>query len=462
MELTLREIAYACSGKLAKEEPGTKISGISTDSRTLVEGEFFIPIKGEHFDGHDYISTAYKKGAVGAITQNPEHLNKFNKNIILVEDTLEALNKIAYYYRKKFNIPFVAVTGSTGKTTTKDMITDVLSQKYKVLKNIGSYNNKIGLPLTIFKLDDSYQLGVVEMGMSGFGEIAHLAKIVEPEIAIITNIGLSHIEKLGSVENITKAKSEILECLKEGGTAFINADDSNLVKLKEKFSKTKFKTFGINNGDIKAFNIKTCNHRLITFNTKFNDAIYEFEIRIPGLHNVYNALAAISVGLEFNLTPNQIKTGLKKFKSPKMRLEIVNGIKDCIIINDTYNASPDSMKAAIDVLHEIKAQKKGRAIAVLGDMLEMGDWGADAHKELGIYAAQKGIDVLITVGELAKHIATAAEEYGINTGCIFAFNSNFDAVNKIDEICKNNDVILVKGSRGMKMEEIVHSLTNGR
>lgn len=462
MKLTLREIAFACSGKLIKEEPHTKILGISIDSRTLDKGDFFIPIKGERFDGHNYISNAYQSGAVGTITQNPEHLREFDKNIILVEDTLKALNDIACYYRKKFDIPFIAVTGSTGKTTTKDMIADVLSIKYKVLKNIGSYNNKIGLPLTIFQLDDSYEICVVEMGMSGFEEIAHLSEIVEPEVAILTNIGLSHIEKLGSIENITKAKSEILEGLKEGGTAFINADDPNLLKLKGKFSNIKFKTFGMNNGDIKADNINSYGHRYITFNAKFNDSVYEFELKIPGLHNVYNALVAIMIGFEFGLTSDEIKMGLSNFKSPKMRLEIVNGIKDCIVINDAYNASPDSMKAAIDVLRAITVQKKGRAIAVLGDMLEMGEWGADAHKKIGNYAAQKGIEILITVGKLAKYINYGAKEFGINEDRMFAFNSNIDAVNKLNEIFKSNDIILVKGSRGMKMEEIVYSLTSGR
>ena len=462
MKLTLNEITSSCSGRLINEEYEGAIKGISIDSRTIAEGEFFVPIKGEKYDGHDYIVNAYENGAVGTLTHNPEYLDKSYRNVIMVEDTLKAFNDIAFYYRRKFNIPFVAITGSTGKTTTKDMVANVLSQKYNVLKNTGSYNNNIGLPLTIFRLKDEHEIAVVEVGMNNLREIAYLSKIVEPHIGVITNIGLSHIERLGSVENIIKAKSELLEGLDKEGVVFINEDDSNLLKIKENYPRIKFKTFGINHGNIRANKINTISHNRVAFEVEYNNITNDFHLNIPGLHNVYNALAAISLGLEFNLTTDEIKTGLSKFTTSEMRLEIIDGINGITIINDSYNACPDSMRAAIDVLHEFKIRKKGRTIAVLGDMLEMGKWGIPSHRELGKYLGDKKIDGLITVGNKAKHIAISGKESGIDEKMIFIFNSNKEAINKLKDICNENDIILIKGSRGMKMEEIAHSLINGR
>lgn len=463
MNLTVDEVVKACRGKFIKGNPQESILGISIDSRNIMPGELFIPLKGERFDGHDFITEACKRGAAGSLTSNLESVKGCEGSIILVEDTLSALQDIAHFYRKKFPIPFIAVTGSTGKTTTKDLISKVLSQRFNVLKTTGNLNNQIGLPLTLLKLNSQHQIGVVEMGMSGFGEIARLTKIVNPRIAVLTNIGLSHIEKLGSVENIAKAKSEIFEGLEQNGKAFLNADDIHLLEMRRKFPHIEFKTYGIKNGDIRAVNIVSSGQKGITFDIVSDERTeYGFILKIPGVHNVYNALAAVSVGFEFGLNPDEIQAALRDFKMSKMRLEITEE-KDSnlIIINDAYNASPDSMKAALNLLQEISSQRGRRAVAVLGNMLEMGTWGPPAHREIGRFVAEKGIDYLITVGDVAEYIAAGAKEGGMPGDMVFSFKTNMEAIKKLEEIKKEYDIILVKGSRGMKMEEIVHYLSCG-
>lgn len=451
MILSLKEIIDATGGKLLSGDINSTISGVSTDSRTINEGELFIPLKGENFDGEMFIEDALKIGSA-SLTESINYVSNNNKPIIFVDNTKDALHKIAKYYREKFQIPFVAVTGSSGKTTTKDMIYDVLSMKYNVLKTQGNFNNEIGLPLTIFRLNKDHDMAVVEMGMSGFGEIRRLKNIAGPNIAVYTNIGVAHIEKLGSRENILKAKSELVEDFKEGYTVILNADDDMLVKLTDK-KGPQYITYGIDNGDVKAFDI-VLKEESIKYKVIIDGYTMDVELNVPGKHNVYNSLAAICIGIKFGVNKEDMRKALANFQPSAMRLNIidVSGLK---IINDAYNANPASMKAALSVLKEYKDRRK---IAVLGNMLELGDYSDLAHEEVGKYVKDENIDVLITVGDFASKIAEGAIKNGMDAKNVMICKNNVEAIELIKEIRNDNDVFLIKGSRGMKMEEIVKFL----
>ncbi len=456
-KLSCREILEATGGKLISGDDSKFFLHISTDSRKIAAGDLFIPIVGEKFDGHVFINSALEQGAVGAITQKEIQISS-DKTLILVDDTLKALQKIASYYRERFSIPFVGITGSVGKTSTKDMIASVLDQKYRVLKTQGNFNNEIGLPLTIFNLESIHEVAVIEMGMSGFGEISRLTAIARPDIAVITNIGLSHIEKLGSRNNILKAKLEILEGLDEDGLVVLNGDD-DLLSLQ--IGKLGYRTvsYGLSdNNDYQARNVENLGEEGTRFNIELSNELYTIHVPVPGIHNVYNALAAIAVAIELGVAIEKAIDGIKEFCPGNMRLNIINrnGIK---IINDAYNASPNSMEAALNVLFDIK--QEGRTVAVLGDMLEMGDWAPDAHRGVGKYARDKGIDYIITVGKAAADIANGALEGGAAKDCVKIFDSNQKAIELLKGFLKQGDTVLVKGSRGMKMEQIVEALQVG-
>jgi len=452
--LKCREIIEATNGKLISGNTDTVFKGVCTDSRKINEGDLFIPIVGSNFDGHDFINAALQGGALGTVTDREISIAG-DVVVIKVENTTKALGDIAAYYRQKFHIPFVGITGSVGKTSTKDMIASVLEQEFNVLKTEGNFNNEIGLPLTLFKLESSHEAGVIEMGMSNFGEISRLSLISRPDIAVITNIGMSHIEKLGSRQNILKAKMEILEGLNKNGLVILNGDDNLLYGLK---GLLPFRTvfYGMEEGlDYQAYNIETAGEKGTRFRITIGNDDYGVFIPVPGVHNVYNALAAIAVGIELKIPVNKIIKGIEAFVPGKMRLNIIssNGMK---IINDAYNASPHSMKAAIDVLKEIAGTS--RSIAVLGDMLEMGDWALGAHVEVGEYAFLSNIDYIITVGENAKNIAHGSIKAGMQPDRVFSFKNNKESIAFLKGFVKAGDTILVKGSRGMKMEEIAESL----
>jgi len=454
--LKCSEIIGAVGGTLLSGNSETVITGVSTDSRTISAGDLFIPIAGARFDGHDFIAQAFERGAAACLAHKKD-IPDVSGTVIKVTDTLKALGDLASFYRKKFNIPVVGITGSVGKTSTKDMVAAVLSQQYRVLKTEGNFNNEIGLPLTMFNLDSSHQCAVIEMGMSGFGEISRLSKISLPDIAIITNIGLSHIEKLGSRQNILKAKMEIMDGLSKKGVVILNVDDQLLSGMRNLLPyKTIF--YGLeDDADYQAFDIKTAGEQGTYFKIEINNKTYEVHIPVPGIHNVHNALAAIAAGIELKVPVEKIIKGIGEFTPSKMRLNILsfNSIK---IINDAYNASPQSMEAALGVLKDIAGNRK---IAVLGDMLEMGSWADKAHKDVGKFAFESGVDILITVGENGRNIAKGALESGMSPEKVHECENNGEIVKLLESFITNGDVILVKGSRGMKMEEIVEQLTAG-
>ncbi len=443
---TLKEAALAVGGKVLPKFENIVVESVSTDSREIKGGALFIPIKGENFDGHDFIADCIKKGAAGCFSQIPQ---KDDIPCVLVEDTKKALRDLAEFYIGQFNIPKCAVTGSVGKTTTKDMIASVFSQHFKTLKTQGNFNNDIGLPRTVFGIDRTTEAAVLEMGMNHFGEIHNLSKIVHPSIGVVTNIGVSHIENLGSREGILKAKMEILDFMQDDGVLILNGDDSYLRIVRT--DKRKIYC-GIDNPcDVYADNIVNDGLESTLADIHKGDVCFRVKIPVPGRHMVMNALVAAAAGFELGLAPEEIKAGIENFEPTKMRMDIIsgNGIK---IINDVYNANPVSVKAAIDVL----AGADGRKVAVLGDMFELGEFSSLMHKDVGNYAGQSGIDVLIAIGKDSKYIYDGAKEKGMEE--CFYYETQDEFLEKgISEISKG-DTVLVKASRGMKLEKTVDRL----
>ncbi|HEX9061237.1 MAG TPA: UDP-N-acetylmuramoyl-tripeptide--D-alanyl-D-alanine ligase [Clostridia bacterium] len=455
-KLTCSDVLKATGGTLVCGDEGTEIMGVSTDSRNIRSGDLFIPIKGEKFDGHDYIEKSLEVCDASLTHIDTGEIS--GKVIIKVDDTLKALGALAAYYKNMHKIPFVAVTGSVGKTSTKDMIASVSSMRYNTLKTSGNFNNEIGLPLTLLRLEDSHEAGIIEMGMSGFGEISRLSKIVNPDVAVITNIGMSHIEKLGSRQNILKAKLEIIEGMNSDGTLILNGDDHLLYGLKD-LLKIRTVYYGMEEGhDFQAFNVESHGEKGTYFEIALGRKDFKVHVPVPGIHNVYNALAAIAVGTMLNVPDDLIVKGISQFTPGKMRLDIIskNGIK---VINDAYNASPQSMEAAMQVLHDMGTG--ARTIAVLGDMLEMGDFAQKAHEEVGKFAVGQEINYLVTFGGESAFIASGAAKSGMTRENIYSFTDIGEIKSFLKSFIKEGDIVLVKGSRGMKMERIVEHLTEG-
>lgn len=454
-DLKIKEIIKVTKGELIQGNEESICKSYSKDTRTIQEGDTYIAIKGEKFNGNQFWKQAIEKGAktliISEIQYKKEEIEKYKElNIIKVEDTLEALYKIAELKRSKYQIPVIAITGSVGKTSTKDIVANVVSKKYKTLKTIGNNNNNIGLPFTILKLQDEEAM-VLEMGMNHLGEIRILTNIARPDICIITNIGTSHIGNLGSRENILKAKLEILEGTKEP-IIIINNDNDLLHKWQEKNKEQKnIITYGIQEkSNINAKNIKLeGNKSEFTCNLEKD----ELQITVPvgGEHFILNALCAVSVGKALKVEADKIIKGIESFKLTKKRMDITelkNGVK---IVNDAYNASLESMQASLKYLSEFKNSRK---IAVLGDMLELGEYSQKLHEEVGKKVYQYKIDILMCSGENAKYIAKQAKEAGMLEENIYYLENKGEIVNKLKEIMQPKDVILLKASNGMRFFDI--------
>ena len=457
MDLSIEEIQKACNGRLISGNKSEIVEGFSKDTREIKDGYIYIGIQGENFDGNSYYKQAIENGAIGCIIE--EHYEKNidletvkNKNIIIVKNSIKALQDIATYRRAQYSIPVVAITGSVGKTSTKDIIASTLSQKYKVLKTEGNNNNHIGLPLTILKLKDQ-EIITVEMGMNHLGEISLLTEIAKPNVCVITNIGTAHIGNLGSRENILKAKLEIIEGMDKNGIIIINNDNDLLHKWAEENKQNyNIKTYGIHNkSDYMAYNIKE-QETSVEYDINLKGEMYKIKVPVSGEPFVYNSLCAIAVSEVCNIEINQAIKGISEFELTKKRMEILK--KDSItIINDSYNASYDSMKAALEYL---KITAGNRKIAVLGDMLELGEFEQELHEKVGEEVAKNKIDILITIGERAKHIARKAQEMGAKT--IYTYDNNKQAAQNIKSILKPNDTILFKASNSMKLSNIINEI----
>lgn len=433
-----------------------EITGISIDSRNIKEGELFVAIRGDRFDGHDFVPEAMRKGAWGALVERSTLELKYErlgglKNILPVEDTLFSLQEMSHLHRKKYSIPVIGITGSNGKTTTKEMVAGILKQKGLVLKNEGNLNNHIGVPLTLLKLEARHRAAAVEMGMSGSGEIDLLARLVHPDVGVITNIGPAHLEFLGTMDMVAEAKAELLGHIKPDGTAVINADDRYFEALKKKCCG-RVLSFGIDKkADVRAGGIRQ-GKDYTDFTLMVPAAKTDVRLRAVGRHNIYNALAAAAAATAVGMSIDAVQNGLNDFAPVAMRSELKLA-KGRTVLADCYNANPGSVKAALETLITLRAGT--RFVAVLGDMLELGDAGAEEHREVGRTAARLGVNVIITVGTLSKHILEGASEAGMPPASLFAAASHSEAAHLLRDQSKAGDVVLIKGSRGIKMEKIL-------
>ena len=457
LSLKLKEIVEAVDGKIMQGNPEHVVNNLTIDSRRVKPGDLFFAIVGENNDGHNFIPEAVDNGAKVVITSRS--IKPYSGvAIVLVRDTTLALQDLALIVRERIkDLKVIGITGSAGKTTTKDIMASIISQEKKALKSKGNFNNEYGLPLSILDLEGSEEVAILEMAMRHKGDISRLAEIAKPEIGVITNIGPAHLENLKTIENVASAKSELLTGLKAGGIAVLNYDDEYIREMVNKFKDLNKITISLKDEavDYYADQIEFIkNGEESRFRVHEEDDSYTLEMDRAGEHNIYNALAAIAVARVLDISWDSIKNGLKDIEVTELRQEIRNldGVK---IINDSYNANPLSMKAGIDSLINIEGDRK---IAVLGAMLELGRIENAAHREIGKYLYKNGIDVLVGVGNMGEFIAEGAIEAGMAEQNIYVYKTNEDAASFLNNIMKSGDAILVKGSRALEMEEIVDLL----
>jgi UDP-N-acetylmuramoyl-tripeptide--D-alanyl-D-alanine ligase len=452
-------IAAMCGGELlAPGAADTAIAGVVTDSRKITPACLFIPLSGDNFEGHDFGAAALASGAAGILWQRDKGPAPEGA-VIAVDDTLIALQTLATAYLAQVSPKVVAITGSNGKTTTKDIVTALLETQYKVHKTQGNFNNHIGLPLTILSMNEDTEIAILEMGMSSRGEIALLASLANPDIAIITNIGESHLLQLGSRTEIARAKLEITSGLKPGGLLVYNGDEPLLEEVLAEGSLTlpegmKTFRFGVSE-DNDDYPTGIMAHDGGTTFTSFNHEGRAFTLPLPGRHNVINSLAALAVARHYGISDDHIEAGLGQLKLTGMRIEVITAPSGITLLNDAYNASPTSMKAAIDVLQSMKGN--GLRIAVLGDMLELGPDEEQFHAEIGAYLDPERTDLLFTYGPLSEHMAKAAAEK-LGSDRVFSFTDKAALTSLLSTKCSPKDIVLFKASRGMRLEEVLQSL----
>jgi UDP-N-acetylmuramoyl-tripeptide--D-alanyl-D-alanine ligase len=458
---TGHDLIDATGGELLCGNRDDIFSGISIDSRDIQPGELYVAIIGETHDGHSFINDTLGRGVNGLIVDK-NHADEFlslrsmdrDVSCVAVEDTTKALGKLAFFQRKRAGVTVTAITGSSGKTTTRTMISRVVEQKFSILSTIGNFNNEIGLPLTLLRLGENHEQAVVELGMNHSGEITKLAKICQPEIGVITNIGPAHLEGLGSIEGIMNAKGELLAEIKPGGTAILNADDSRVLKLSERRNE-KILFYGFSEkADIQGASLRITGNK-----TKFLIRFPETEIQVIlnacGDFNVSNALSAAAVGYSLGLSPAEIRDGIEAFQPIKGRMNIISTKSGITIVDDTYNANPDSVKCAITAFQSLR--KEGRGILVLGDMFELGNESKKLHQEIGGFVAESGITSLYVTGNYAETVAKGAKGNKMDEKQIFIGVVD-DIILQLKESLVLGDWLLVKGSRAMKMERIIEGL----
>ena len=432
-----------------------EITGVSIDSRTVSAGELFVALRGDRFDGHDFVAAAVRRGAWGALVERsalgarPGVLDGPG-NVIPVDDTLLALQEMSLIHRRKFSLPVVGITGSNGKTTTKEMLASILRRRGPVLRNEGNLNNHIGVPLTLLRLREQHRAAVIEMGMSGLGEIALLTRLAQPEVGVITNIGPAHLQFLNSTDTVAQAKGELLQGMRPGGTAVLNADDRYFGALSARFAGRTV-TFGIDRpADIRAADIEQQQDGTAMTIEAQRETV-RVRIRTLGRHNVSNALAATAAATVLGAPLDLVRSGLEDFLPVAMRSEL-RDVKGTRVLADCYNANPASVRAALETL---AAMGGARSVAVLGDMLELGAAAVEAHREAGRAAAALRIGELIAVGPLGRHIAEGAMAAGMARGQVHEAETPSQAAVILRGLARPGDAVLVKGSRGMKMETVL-------
>ena len=452
--ISIDEILHITRGELLQGNRSLAITNVAIDSRKIKNNYLYVPIGGETNNGHDYITQAYSNGGQVCLTEERNRSFPAEMTVVYVASTLAAMKALAGFNRQRYNIPVIAITGSSGKTTTKDLVAAVLSQKYHTLKTEGNFNNEYGIPQTLFNLGPDHQIAVIEMGMDHLGDISKSIQLVKPDISVITNIGLSHIERLKTQENIYLAKKEILQTLSSEGIAYINGDDEFLKKIAVEKTTYQVKTFGLQGAQTVTARNYTSTPAGLEIEVEWEQRKEVFTFNYPGAHNVYNCLVAIGLGYFYDMTQAEIQKGLDAFVPSGNRMDIftLGSIK---VINDSYNANPDAMRATLDVLATLGRDYR-RKIAVLGDMLEMGEYGPAAHLEVGRYARDKA-DILIGVGELGWSICQGYE----NAGTVYQVTDALAAGVCLKEIIQPADIILIKGSRGVGLERVIDFIKEG-
>ena len=429
-------------------DENARVCNISNDSRDIKEDTIYAAIVGERLDGHDFARAVLENGAIAAIVEK-----RVTEKDILVKDTRRALKDIAMGYRSRFDIPFLAVTGSSGKTTTKDMLYFAVSESRKTLRNLGNLNSEIGLPMTVFNLDESHECAVLEMGMYVQGEIDYLAEIVKPHFAIITNVGVAHIQSAGSRENILKAKMEIANYMTQSDVLLINGDNDMLQTVDTGAIKPSVYKYGLEeHNDIRLISYETTESGM-KIRADILGKITEYEIPTLGIHNIYNSLSVMGLCSLMGLDMKKSAEGIRKYQPSKYRMEI-KSVSGKTLIEDFYNANPDSIRASIETFRQMQGERK---VAVLADMLELGAISEKEHMNAGIQASEI-FDVIICIGSDAKYIGKGAIENGFDKGRVYYFANNEEAVSEINSILRPGDAVLMKGSRGMKLEEVAESI----
>ncbi len=443
--INVKQAAAITGGSLSgRGDAERELRGLVIDSRLVREGFAFAAIAGEHVDGHDYVEKAFELGASCCIVEHD--IPDVSGCLIVVDSTAKAMARLAEAYRKTLDIPVIGITGSVGKTTAKEMVSAVLSQRFKVLKTDKNFNNELGVPLTIFRIEPEHEAAVIEMGISDFGEMSRLAQMVRPTDAVYTLIGNAHLDRLHDRSGVFRAKTEMLEYMPDGGTVFLNADDDLLSACSCRQSKV---FYGLGDkADIRAENIKTDGAALQSCDIISGKRRIHVSIPAYGRHMVYAALEGAAVGMKFGLSDDEIIRGIAAYETVGRRANVID-TGYITIIDDCYNANPDSVKCAIDSMSD----STGRRVCVLGDMLEMGTARAERHADIGRYAAAHGVELLLCVGEMSENTARAAE--GIAS---LHFEDNASLTAALPELIKKGDTVLVKASHSMKLEEVSEAL----
>jgi UDP-N-acetylmuramoyl-tripeptide--D-alanyl-D-alanine ligase len=465
-KITAREINAAVAGVWVKGRPDTVFQGLSTDSRTVKPGEVFWALKGDRYDGHDFVRQAADRGVAGVVvdqgfvrTQAPEAMMAEGKPpvVMAVADTLKALGDLARWWRHGHSLRVVAVTGSAGKTTTKEMIGSILDQSHGTLRNPGNFNNLIGLPLSLLSAGPEHRVAVLEMGMNRRGEIGRLTEIADPDVGVITNVGRAHLEGLGDIRNVARAKAEMVERISAGATVVVNGDDPLLIEAASRF-RQDFVTFGLGGENkVRAADIVSHGSAGVSFNLHGGGGIWPVRLRVHGRHNVMNALAAAAAGFAMGGSPAQVVEGLTRFRGVKGRFTLIELKNGVTLVDDTYNANPDALRAALNAVAEI-AGREGRVILGIGEMLELGEQTEAAHREAGRAAAQSGANRLLAMGAHASLVVEAAVEAGMRRAQAEVVRDHSHMAARIMEEVKAGDVVLVKGSRRMALDKVVESL----
>ena len=458
----MKQLLHAVDGTLMSGNEESQFQGVSIDSRNVQENQLFICIRGERFDGHDFLAQAAEKKVSGIVVSETEKIPASllapvsgNPFIVLVRDTLIALQDLAHFHKKNLHVRVIGVTGTNGKSTTKEMIASVCGAKFKTLKTTGNLNNHIGLPLTLLELRPVHKIAVLEMGMSGLGEISRLAEIAEPNVGVITNISEAHLVRLKTVKNVQKAKGELFQALNERGTAIVNADDPLVLELAQSLRARRI-TFGIDKpADVRASNIHPIKNSGFDFTVTLPEISFPMHLPFLGYCNIYNALAAVATGYSLGLTPEEITKGLGRCQLMGQRGEVTHH-NSMTIINDAYNANPQSMREALGILCRYNCS--GRKFFVIGDMLELSDSAQKSHAQLGEEIAKSSIDCLVTVGPLATLAGERAMDSGMKKNQIVLAKTHQEAIDYLAGNAQSGDCLVFKGSRGSAMEKVIQGI----